>query len=349
MKIKTELKSTKIRVGISMGDPNGIGIETLLKAFEDKRLFDFFTPIFFGSTDIIEFQKKTFNLETEFVKYSKGRLVENKVNIKNIFSNQSFKIEFGKKTTQAGEYAIKSLVEATNALKSGEIHTLVTLPINKENTLSESFPYTGHTEFLEKELQGDSLMFMVSDTIKIGLMTAHIPIEKVSKNITDSLLENKIVQINDSLIRDFNIIKPKIAVLGLNPHSGDNGSIGNEEIKIISPCIRKIFKEKGIVVMGPFSADGFFGSEHFNKFDAVLAMYHDQGLVPFKTIVFGKGVNFTAGLNKIRTSPDHGTAFDIAGKNIADKSSLIEALFTSRDIFINRKRLENIEKEKLYK
>ena len=244
-------------------------------------------------------------------------------------------LEIGSATKIGGQYAFKSLNEATKSLKKGEIDLLITAPINKETIQSEEFNFSGHTEFLERNLDGESLMILMNDFLRIGLITGHIPISKIAESITPELIESKVKILNNSLKQDFNINKPKIAVLGLNPHSGDNGVIGQEENELIKPTITSIH-ESGIFVYGPYAADGFFGSEAYKQFDGVLAMYHDQGLAPFKALTFGNGVNFTAGLSHVRTSPDHGTAFDISGKGKANSDSFKEAVFTGIKIFKNR-------------
>ena len=230
----------------------------------------------------------------------------------------------------------KSLNQATQSLKNEKIDVLITAPINKETIQSDEFNFSGHTEFLEHNLEGESLMILMNDFLRIGLITGHIPISKIADTITPELIERKVKILNQSLKKDFNINKPKIAVLGLNPHSGDNGVIGKEENDLIKPTIKSI-NENGILVFGPYAADGFFGSETYKQFDGVLAMYHDQGLAPFKALTFGNGVNFTAGLSHVRTSPDHGTAFDISGKGVANSDSFKEAVFTGIKIFKNRK------------
>ena len=249
--------------------------------------------------------------------------------------NEDVTLEIGNATKIGGQYAFKSLNEATKSLKRGEVDLLITAPINKETIQSEEFNFSGHTEFLERNLEGESLMILMNDFLRIGLITGHIPISKIAESITPELIESKVKILNKSLKQDFNINKPKIAVLGLNPHSGDNGVIGQEENELIKPAIKSIH-EKGIFVYGPYAADGFFGSEAYKQFDGVLAMYHDQGLAPFKALTFGNGVNFTAGLNYVRTSPDHGTAFDISGKGKANSDSFKEAVFTGIKIFKNR-------------
>jgi 4-hydroxythreonine-4-phosphate dehydrogenase len=258
-------------------------------------------------------------------------MVVGKINVLNIWQ-EGVDLNFGKNEDAIGKYAIKSFVAATKALKEGQVDVLVTAPINKYNIQSEDFKFPGHTDYLDKELEGDALMFMVQDNLRIGLLTDHIPVNEVASHLTEALLIKKITTISKALTQDFGINKPKIAVLALNPHAGDNGVIGKEDDEIIKPVLKKLF-EKGNLVFGPFAADGFFGSNQYEKYDAVIAMYHDQGLIPFKTLSFGKGVNYTAGLNKIRTSPDHGTAYEIAGKGIADFNSFREAVYMAIDIF----------------
>ncbi len=328
-------KERKIVVGISLGDINGVGIEVVLKAFQDRRMLDFCTPVLFGSSKTISFHKKLLdiNINVHGI-HSLEKIVHGKVNLLNIW-NEEIKIEIGKTSEVGGQYAFRSLESATKALTEEQIDVLITAPIHKETIQSENFNFSGHTEYLESKLKGESLMILMNDALKIGLVTGHIPVAKISETITSELLEKKFGILHNSLIKDFRINKPKIAVLGLNPHSGDNGVIGKEEEEIIRPTIQKI-KESGALVFGPYAADGFFGSEAYKQFDAVLAMYHDQGLAPFKALSFGNGVNFTAGLNKVRTSPDHGTAFDIAGKNKANPDSFKEALFTAIKVFQNR-------------
>jgi 4-hydroxythreonine-4-phosphate dehydrogenase len=339
-------KSDKIIVGISLGDLNGIGIEVILKTFEDKRMLDFCTPVLFGSTKVVSYHKKA--LESATLIHGITNIEEvnhSKVNLLNIWK-EDISIEFGKTTKLAGEYAAKSLEAAVNHLKEKKIDFLLTAPINKATVQSDTFNFPGHTEFLQENLEGKSLMILMTEELKIGLITGHLPISKVAEAITPELIKEKVNTMHDSLKRDFGIDKPKIAVLGLNPHCGDKGVIGKEEDEIITPTISAI-KKSGLFVFGPYAADGFFGSQAFTKFDGILAMYHDQGLAPFKALSFGNGVNFTAGLSEIRTSPDHGTGFDIAGKNIADASSFKEALFRGIKIFRNRKEYNELTKNPL--
>jgi len=341
-------KSEKIKVGISVGDVNGIGMEIILKTFEDQRMLDFCTPIIFASTKVLSYHKKAINLNTNLHGIDHLRSVVNsKLNLLNIWREQ-VDIELGKPTKTSGKYAFKSLQKATAALKNKEIDVLVTAPINKNNIQSEDFQFKGHTEYLESNLEGESLMILMTDKLRIGLVTGHIPISDVAKTITPDLIKKKVDIMYQSLVEDFNISKPKIAVLGLNPHCGDQGVIGTEDDEITIPTINEI-QSTGKLVYGPYAADSFFGSESYKKFDGVLAMYHDQGLAPFKTLAFGKGVNFTAGLSEIRTSPDHGTAYDIAGKGVANHSSFKEALFMAISIFKTRNEFIELNKNKLEK
>ena len=310
-------------------------IEVVLKTFEDKRMLDFCTPVLFGSSKIISSHKKILNIETNIHEINSiQQIKDGEVNLLIIWK-EDVMLEIGSATKIGGQYAFKSLNEATKSLKKGEIDLLITAPINKETIQSEEFNFSGHTEFLERNLDGESLMILMNDFLRIGLITGHIPISKIAESITPELIESKVKILNNSLKQDFNINKPKIAVLGLNPHSGDNGVIGQEENELIKPTITSIH-ESGIFVYGPYAADGFFGSEAYKQFDGVLAMYHDQGLAPFKALTFGNGVNLTAGLSHVRTSPDHGTAFDISGKGKANSDSFKEAVFTGIKIFKNR-------------
>lgn len=336
----------KIRVGISIGDINGIGVEIILKAFSDSRMLDFCTPVIFGSSKTISFHKKALNIDIAVNGITTLKnVIENKINLFNVWKEE-VNIEFGESNKDAGKYAYLSLEKAVNSLKEKEIDVLVTAPINKNNIQSEVFKFQGHTEYLEANLEGESLMILMTDTLRVGLITGHIPIDKVSKTIKPKLIKNKVAIMHQTLLQDFKINKPKIAILGLNPHCGDNGVIGNEDKDIVQPTIEEIQKT-GKLVFGPYAADSFFGSEAYKKFDGVLAMYHDQGLAPFKTLSFGKGVNFTAGLSEIRTSPDHGTAYEIAGKGEANEASFKEALFTAISIYNDRKEYNELTKNVL--
>lgn len=340
--------SKKIRLGISIGDLNGIGCEVALKTFEDSRMLDFCTPVLFASNKTVSYQKQTLNLELSFNGvHNAAKAIEGKINVVNVWK-EAPRTEFGKATEEGGEYAIKSLRAAVAALKNDEIDVLVTAPINKNNIQAEDFKFPGHTDYLAEELNGESLMFMVTDELRVGLLTDHIAVKDVANAITTKLIREKVLTMTESLQKDFGIRRPKIAMLGINPHSGDNGTIGEEDDKIMKPVIETLFNE-GYLVYGPYSADSFFGSNNHDNFDAVLAAYHDQGLIPFKTLSFGKGVNFTAGLSKVRTSPDHGTAYEIAGKGKADESSFKEAVFTAIRIFRNRKEHKELTKNPLKK
>lgn len=328
-------KAENIIVGISIGDLNGIGSEVVLKTFEDSRMLEFCTPVIFANVKIISFAKKSLDAGMQLHGIdSLEQIVIGKINVLNVWK-ESVNIEYGTNDENVGKYAIKSFVAATKALKEGLVDVLVTAPINKYNIQAEDFKFPGHTDYLDQELEGDALMLMVQDNLRVGLITDHIPVNEVSAHLTEALIKNKILTVKKALIQDFSINKPKIAVLGLNPHAGDGGVIGKEDDEIIRPTIRKMF-ESGTLVFGPYPADGFFGSNQYEKYDAVIATYHDQGLIPFKTLSFGKGVNYTAGLNKIRTSPDHGTAYEIAGKGLADHNSFKEAVYLAIDIFHSR-------------
>ncbi|MCG2610201.1 4-hydroxythreonine-4-phosphate dehydrogenase PdxA [Flavobacterium sp. SM15] len=339
-------KAENIIVGISIGDLNGIGSEVILKTFEDVRMLELCTPVIFANVKILSFLKKTLNLESSLHGIDKlEQLVHGKINVLNIWK-EGVNLEFGANDETVGKYAIKSFVAATAALKDGLVDVLVTAPINKYNIQSEEFHFPGHTDYLDKELQGDALMLMVQDNLRVGLLTDHVPVNEVSNHLTEQLIRIKIQTINHSLVQDFSINKPKIAVLGLNPHCGDHGVIGKEDDEVIKPALKKLFEE-GVLVFGPFSADSFFGSGQYEKYDAVIAAYHDQGLIPFKTLSFGKGVNYTAGLDKIRTSPDHGTAYEIAGKGLADFNSFKEAVYLAVDVFHNRNQHNELVKNPL--
>ena len=339
-------KAENIIVGISIGDLNGIGSEVVLKTFEDSRMLEFCTPVIFANVKIISFVKKTFESTSAIHGIDTlEQIVIGKINVLNVW-RENVDLNFGVNDDAVGKYAIKSFVTATKALKEGKIDVLVTAPINKYNIQSDEFKFPGHTDYLNQELEGNALMFMVQDTLRVGLLTDHIPVNDVASHLTEDLIKQKIETIKQSLIQDFSINKPKIAVLGLNPHAGDGGVIGKEDDTILKPVIKKLF-EKGTMVFGPYPADGFFGNSQYEKFDAVIATYHDQGLIPFKTLSFGNGVNYTAGLNKIRTSPDHGTAYDIAGKGIANHNSFKEAVFLAIDIYNSRNEYGEISKKPL--
>lgn len=340
------VNNDKIVVGISIGDLNGIGGEVVLKAFEDSRMLEFCTPVIFASSKTMSFLKTAFSMDLKLHGIdSLDKLVHKKINVFNVWK-EPVEINFGKDDPEIGSYAIKSLEVAVSALKNSEIDVLVTAPINKSNIQSETFSFPGHTDYLAKELEGDSLMLMVADELKVGLLTDHVAVKDVSSHITRELIDKKIKIIHQSLIEDFGIVRPKIAVLGINPHTGDNGVIGNEDDTILRPALDNI-RNNGKLVLGPYAADSFFGSGNYKQFDAIIASYHDQGLIPFKTLAFGKGVNYTAGLNKVRTSPDHGTAYDVAGKNTANPDSFKEAIFQAINIFKRRSEYKEFAKNPL--
>lgn len=327
---------TDIKVGITHGDINGIGYEVIFKALEDPRMLESFIPVIYGSSRIGAFHRKALEMPTVNLNSirSADEATTRKIHIVNCVDD-NVKVEIGKSTEMAGEAAFAALKLAVEDLKAGKIDVLVTAPINKKNIQSADFQFPGHTEYLEMMLGGESLMLMVGDSLKVGIVTGHQPLSTVSKSITVEQILTKLQVLNKSLKNDFTIRRPRIAVLGLNPHAGDDGLLGNEEKEVIIPAIEQAKKE-GIMAIGPFPADGLFGSGQATKFDAVLAMYHDQGLIPFKALEFSQGVNYTAGLPFIRTSPDHGTAYEIAGTNTADESSFRAAIFLAIDIFTNR-------------
>ena len=338
--------SEKIKVGISIGDLNGIGLEIILKSLADSRIYDYCVPVVYGHTKIASFYKRTTHLEDiNFAVISQPSDIEvSRAQKKPYMINcweEDVKITPGIASQELGKYSFISLEQATNDLLSGKIDALVTAPINKDNIQSESFNFPGHTEYLQQQDGApESLMFLVSDTIRVGVVTGHIPVVKVSESITIGKILDKLKLMDKSLRDDFWIRKPKIAVLGLNPHASDNGLIGIEEQSVISPAIEEA-RNSNILAFGPYAADGFFANGTYLQFDAVLAMYHDQGLIPFKQIAFESGVNFTAGLSFVRTSPDHGTAFDIAGKNLASEISFREAIFMA--LHIVKRRRETME------
>jgi 4-hydroxythreonine-4-phosphate dehydrogenase len=339
-------KAENIIVGISIGDLNGIGSEVVLKTFEDLRMLELCTPVIFANVKILSFIRKSFESTAPLHGIDRlDQIVIGKINVFNLWK-EGIDLIPGTNDDVVGEYAVKSFIAATKALKEGIIDVLVTAPINKYNIQSDSFKFPGHTDYLDQELEGNALMLMVQDNLRVGLLTDHIPLNQVASHLTEELILKKIETVKQSLIQDFSINKPKIAVLGLNPHCGDGGVIGTEDDSIIKPAIKKLF-EKGTLVFGPFAADGFFGNNQYEKYDAVIATYHDQGLIPFKTLSFGNGVNYTAGLNKIRTSPDHGTAYDIAGKNKADYNSFKEAVYLAIDIYNSRNEHKEISQKPL--
>ena len=337
-----------VKVGISVGDINGIGCEVALKTFKDQRMLDFCSPVFFASEGVLKKQMKALRMDLPLKRANQL----DKINKAGIYflppKQQDPPLKFGASTPEAGQYSVASFRAAVEALKKGEIDLLVTAPINKNNIQSESFSFPGHTDYLSEQIEGDGLMFMLSQEMRVGLLTDHIAVKEVGDAINGKLIDKKVGALLKSLRADFGIRKPKIALLGIKPHSGDNGTIGQEDEKIMKPAIKRWF-DKGEMVFGPYSADSFFGSNTHQGFDAVLAAYHDQGLIPFKTLSFGQGVNYTAGLKKVRTSPDHGTAYEIAGQNKADHHSFKQAVFTGLEILQKRSEYEELSSNPLQK
>jgi 4-hydroxythreonine-4-phosphate dehydrogenase len=321
-----------MKIGITIGDINGIGPEVILKSLRNEKILKHMTPVIYGSSKALSYHKNTlddFNMSFHHIN-NISKLSNGKINILNCWE-ETVDINLGKVDAKSGKFAAIALERAVQDLKNKNIDGLVTAPINKAAMKASNFEYPGHTEYLSAKFGGSSLMMMVNDDLRIALATNHLPIKEVAGKITKDLISKKIDILNKSLMTDFGIDKPTIAVMGLNPHAGDEGAIGQEEEQIIRPAIIEA-KKKGLLVFGPYAADGFFGSSNFKKFDAILAMFHDQGLIPFKALSFGAGTNFTAGLPVIRTSPDHGTAFDIAGQNQADYKAMQKAIYTAYDI-----------------
>ena len=338
----------KIKLGITHGDINGIGYEVIIKALADSRILEMCTPIVYGSPKVAAYYRKT--IDTEAFTFNNIFAAKDanpkRANIINCV-NDDVRVEIGKSTKMAGEAAFAALEAAVRDLKSGDIDAVVTAPINKQNIQSGSFTFPGHTEYFAKAFNTKNyLMLMVSDLLKIGVATGHIPFNQVVAAITKEKLVNNIRLLHKVMVEEFSIRKPRIAVLGLNPHAGDGGLLGDEEQKIILPAVKQAYEE-GIIALGPYPADGFFGSGEFHKFDATLAMYHDQGLIPFKSFSFDSGVNYTAGLPFIRTSPGHGTAYSLAGTKSASEESLRNAIYLAVDLFENRKRFGALVKNPL--
>ena len=334
----------KLVVGITQGDGNGISYEVIIKALADERILDMCTPVIYGSSKIFGFYKKQIHnieqINTNIINSAKDAH-QKRVNIVNCLPENVF-VEPGQSTPESAKAAMTSLERAVADLKEGNIDVLVTAPINKRAMVGEGFGYTGHTEYLEKEFGVDEVaMIMVCDRLKVGVVTGHIPLKEVSKSLTTEKILSKLRLMKASLQRDFGVMAPKIAVLGLNPHCGDGGLLGDEEQQIILPAIKAAAAED-IMAFGPYSADGFFGLGNYSKFDAVLAMYHDQGLTPFKALAFEDGVNYTAGLPVVRTSPDHGTAYEMAGRDMADPRSMKAAIYTAIDIFNSREEYDDL-------
>ncbi|WP_319592314.1 4-hydroxythreonine-4-phosphate dehydrogenase PdxA [uncultured Draconibacterium sp.] len=341
-------KQDTIRIGITHGDINGIGYEVILKTLSDPRILEMCTPVVYGSPKVAAYHRKALNISDVSFNHIRNtkEILHKKANIINCV-DENIRVELGKSTTEAGVSSFEALDRATNDLQKGYIDALITAPINKDNIQSEEFNFPGHTEFLAQKFDTkDYAMLMVSESLKIGVVTTHIPISKVAESLNKEIILSKIRIIAKSLQQDFAITKPRIAVFGLNPHAGDNGLIGSEDKEIILPAVIQAKKE-GIMALGPYPADGFFGSEDYRKFDAILAMYHDQGLIPFKLASFERGVNYTAGLPSIRTSPAHGTAYAIAGEGKASPESFRQALYLAIDVYKNRNIYSEISKNPL--
>jgi len=339
----------KLVVGITQGDSNGIGYEVIIKSLADERILDSFTPVIYGSSKLMGFYRKTLHnigpMDVNVIS-SAADARQRKINLVNCLPDNIY-AEPGQSTPDSAKAAITSLEKAVKDLKEGQIDVLVTAPINKRAMSAEGFSNTGHTEFLQKEFGADDVtMIMVSDQVRIGVVTGHIPLREVPGSITRESILGKLRIMKASLERDFGILDPKIAVLGLNPHCGDGGLLGDEEQNVILPAVQDAQAE-GIQAFGPYSPDGFFGLGNYSRFDATLAMYHDQGLAPFKALAFSDGVNFTAGLPIVRTSPDHGTAYDMAGRDEADPRSMMSAIYTAIDIFRKRLQYDSLQEGRL--
>lgn len=342
-----EESDKKLKIAISVGDINGIGYEIIVKSLADKNILDFFTPVIFGSTKHLNYYRNL--IKDDSIQFfginSPDKAVDKKINVVNLWKEPA-SMEFGTPTETSGRLAYESLKAAAKSVSDGDCDVLVTAPINKKNIQSDEFNFPGHTEYLGKIWGGNPLMFLVTEQLKVSLVTQHIPIRKVAEELKPEIIQQKLFAIHESLQKDFGVRKPKIAVLGLNPHAGDNGLLGKEEQEIIQPTIQSLY-EKGYLIFGPYAADSFFTPDNIQNFDAVLGMYHDQVLIPFKTLCFEDGVNYTASLPFVRTSPDHGVAYDIAGKGIADETSFREALYTAIQIFHQRNEYKELHENVL--
>lgn len=332
----------KIKVGVTQGDINGVGYEVIFKTFETEEMLSVCTPVVYGSPKVAIYHRNSCGIQTNFnIVESAADARDGQLNMVNCFGDKEIKIEFGKATEESGNAAFVALERATQELGEGKIDVLVTAPINKSTIQNADFHFPGHTEYIEQRLGNGqkALMILASDRLRVALVTTHLPVSKIAENITKEAVMEKLDILHQSLRRDFGIDMPRIAVLSLNPHAGDGGLLGTEEKDIIQPAVVECFK-KGIRCFGPYAADGFFGTGNYLHFDAILAMYHDQGLAPFKALAMDEGVNYTAGLPVVRTSPAHGTAYDIAGKNQADAASFRQAVYAAIDIFRNRQRYD---------
>ena len=345
------MEKERIKIGITQGDINGIGYEVIIKTLSDNQVLDFCTPVIYGSSKAVAFYRKTLDIQTFNVTTvnSISEIHPRKINLINC-ADDELKVELGQSTEASAKAALASLEAAVKDLSAGSIDALLTAPINRDKMDKEQFDFPGHTEYLEAVFgqKGEALMLLLNQVMKVAILTGHTPIEKVPTSITEALIIDKIKVLNKVLLQDFCIRKPRIAVLGLNPHAGANGMLGKEENEIIIPALKKL-SEEGILCVGPLAADNFFRSGHFSRFDAVLAMYHDQGMIPFKSISMHMGVNYTANLPIIRTAPIHSVEYEIAGQNIASEESFRQALYMAYDIFHNRKQYEEISRNPLQK
>ena len=336
----------KIKAGFTIGDVNGIGPEILLSSLKNSDLTSMYTPIVYGSLKHLNFISDHFGLNISFNKInSVADSKDDKINVVDNFKNPP-PISFGTLSKEVGNLAFESIKNAVNDLNNNKIDVLITAPINKEAIHSDSFKFMGHTDYINSRVDGNATMMMVAENLRVALLTEHIPVSDVSNSITRELVVEKTKLLNNTLMRDFQIEKPKMAILSIDPHAGDGGVIADNDKKIMFPSIKEL-QQSGVLAYGPFSADSFFGSMEYKKYDLIIASYHDQGLIPFKTLSFGKGVNYTSGLEKIRTSPDHGTAYSIAGKGVASKDSFLCSLFLAIDIFKRRMIYDEFSKNKL--
>ena len=334
--------NSKIKIGITTGDINGIGLELILRTFTNRKMFNFCVPIVFGSTNVLEYYKEILQIDIPIHVISDPKQAkQGLLNCINSFGNNDH-VKIGESTKEGGICAFDSLQATTKSLVHSKIDAMVTSPINKYNIQSDSFKFPGHTQYLESIFEGSSTMIMVGEDLKVALVTGHVSVNSISNHLTKESIRKTVLNMNQSLTVDFELPKPKIAVLSLNPHAGDGGMFGTEEDQLISPTIKELF-EDGYYVFGPFASDGFFGSNEYNKYDGVVAMYHDQGLIPYKLLSFGNGVNFTAGLKAVRTSPDHGVAYDLVGKRIASLNSFRNAIFMAIDILRRRELYQKLK------
>ena len=336
-------------LGISCGDLNGIGMEVIMKAFADHTILDLCTPVVFASSKVASYHRKALDMQDfNFQSITAlDQISHKKVNLMNCW-NDSVNLEYGVNSKEVGAYALRSIDAALDAWKEKKIDALITAPVNKNNIEPEGRSFTGHTGYIGEQTDGDPLMILMTDNFRVALVTGHVPVSDIAPNITKEAIISRVKILHQSLKQDFGIRKPKIGVLGLNPHAGDEGLLGKEEIEIIAPAVKECF-DQGMLVYGPYPSDGYFGVGTYQQFDATLAMYHDQGLIPFKTLAFEEGVNYTAGLNLIRTSPDHGTGYDIAGKNTASEVSFRNAVYTAIAVVKKRSEYKSITKNPLKK